>query len=235
MNGQPITAAHVRELLAQLDAVCPGGLQAPTGGSLQVAVTDADGALLATASRRSWSGSPAAAAPTIPETARLPAAAVRCSSRPPPVDRYRPTPGAAPLRQDPGPHLPASRLRAAGRPGRPRPRRPVCRGGRDRLRQPVLPVPPAPPAQDLRPGLAVRPHRRRPAAGHHAERDHPHHPATGPARPHRATRPARTSPAPRGTAAVLRRHRADARRYVRKEWTEVKAASRRVSGSSVGA
>ena len=46
VNGRPITAAHVRELLAQLDAVCPGGLRAPTGGALQVAVTDADGALL---------------------------------------------------------------------------------------------------------------------------------------------------------------------------------------------
>jgi hypothetical protein len=51
VDGRPITAAHVRELLAQLDSVCPGGLQAPTGGSLQISVTDADGVLLATASR----------------------------------------------------------------------------------------------------------------------------------------------------------------------------------------
>jgi hypothetical protein len=51
VGGQPITAAHVRQLLEQLDAVCPGGLQAPSGGSLQIAVTDADGALLATAGR----------------------------------------------------------------------------------------------------------------------------------------------------------------------------------------
>lgn len=49
--GQPITAAHVRELLVQLDALCPGGLQAPAGGSLEVAVTDGSGALLATAGR----------------------------------------------------------------------------------------------------------------------------------------------------------------------------------------
>ena len=49
--GQPITAAHVRELLARLDAVCAGGLQAPTGGSLQVVVTDDDGVLLATTTR----------------------------------------------------------------------------------------------------------------------------------------------------------------------------------------
>jgi hypothetical protein len=36
--------ARARELLEQLDAVCPGGLQAPAGGSLQVAVTTAAGA-----------------------------------------------------------------------------------------------------------------------------------------------------------------------------------------------
>lgn len=40
VGGEPITAAHLRELLAQLDAVCPGGLQAPAGGSLQVALVD---------------------------------------------------------------------------------------------------------------------------------------------------------------------------------------------------
>jgi hypothetical protein len=52
VDGQPITAAHVRELLEQLDSVGAGGLHAPTGGSLQIAVTDADGALLATTSRQ---------------------------------------------------------------------------------------------------------------------------------------------------------------------------------------
>ena len=46
MNGLPITAAHVRELLARLGAL---GVQAPGGGSLTVALTDADGALRATA------------------------------------------------------------------------------------------------------------------------------------------------------------------------------------------
>jgi hypothetical protein len=51
VNGRPISAAHVRELLEQLDSVCPGGLQAPTGGSLQIAVTDADGVLRATVGR----------------------------------------------------------------------------------------------------------------------------------------------------------------------------------------
>ena len=47
VNGQPITAAHVRELLAQLGAL---GVQAPENGSLTLALTDADGRLLATVS-----------------------------------------------------------------------------------------------------------------------------------------------------------------------------------------
>ncbi|MGZ4666176.1 MAG: DUF222 domain-containing protein, partial [Frankiaceae bacterium] len=88
VSGQPITAAHVRELLAQLDAVCPGGVQAPTGGSLRVSVTDADGVLLATASR--------------PELERLarrgcpdhPALNCECPvlQAPAPVDSYTPSP-----------------------------------------------------------------------------------------------------------------------------------------------
>lgn len=44
VNGTPITAGHLRELLAQLDAL---GVRAPRGGSLAVAITDEDGALLA--------------------------------------------------------------------------------------------------------------------------------------------------------------------------------------------
>nr|WP_100498241.1 HNH endonuclease signature motif containing protein [Geodermatophilus chilensis] len=46
VNGLPITAGHVRELLARLGAL---GLRAPEGGSLTCALTDADGRLLATA------------------------------------------------------------------------------------------------------------------------------------------------------------------------------------------
>jgi hypothetical protein len=41
----PTTAAHLRELLTQLEAL---GVQAPAGGSLALALTDDDGALLAT-------------------------------------------------------------------------------------------------------------------------------------------------------------------------------------------
>jgi Domain of unknown function (DUF222) len=45
VGGQPITAAHLRELLAELDAL---GLRAPEGGSLTLAMTDSDGSLRAT-------------------------------------------------------------------------------------------------------------------------------------------------------------------------------------------
>jgi hypothetical protein len=90
VGGEPITAAHVRELLEELDAVCPGGLHVPTGGSVTVAVTAREsGELLA--------------APTLAELRRV--ARRGCSDhpdepcgcavlgRPPTVDRYRPSPG----------------------------------------------------------------------------------------------------------------------------------------------
>ena len=211
VNGRPITAAHVRELLEQLNSVCPGGLQAPTGGSMQISVTDADGVLRATVGRRSWSASPAAAALTIPSPSPSPRPVREqrlrvFGARPAAAGRPVPAhPGAAPLRHDPGSDLPPARLRATGRADRPGSRRPLRRGRRDRLRQPLLPVPPAPPTQDLRPGMAVRPHTRRPTRGHHPERGHPHDPAAGPARPHRTTGPARTTSTTGGTAAVLSR------------------------------
>jgi hypothetical protein len=44
VDGLPITAAHVRELLARVDAL---GLRTPDGGSLTFAITDAQGGLLA--------------------------------------------------------------------------------------------------------------------------------------------------------------------------------------------
>jgi hypothetical protein len=47
--GTPITAAHVRDLLAQLDAI---GLQTPPGGSLGFSFTDERGALQAVATLR---------------------------------------------------------------------------------------------------------------------------------------------------------------------------------------
>ena len=52
VEGEPITARHLRALLAALDAICPGGLQAPTGGSLHLDLLGSGGNLLATLSRR---------------------------------------------------------------------------------------------------------------------------------------------------------------------------------------
>src|SRR3954469_7923116 len=50
--GEPVTAAMARELLERLDGLCPGGLQAPTDGTLMISVTDADGRLIVTVTRR---------------------------------------------------------------------------------------------------------------------------------------------------------------------------------------
>ncbi|MGY1670527.1 DUF222 domain-containing protein [Geodermatophilus sp. SYSU D00710] len=84
VNGLPITAAHLRELLAELDAL---GVRAPEGGSVTVALTDADGTLRATG--------------TLDRLRRL--AARGCDrhrgqecgcpvlDRPDPVDRYTPS------------------------------------------------------------------------------------------------------------------------------------------------
>jgi hypothetical protein len=52
VNGHPITAAHLRELLRRLGALCPGGLQTPDGGSVAFALTDEHGRLLATLTQR---------------------------------------------------------------------------------------------------------------------------------------------------------------------------------------
>jgi hypothetical protein len=46
VNGLPITAAHLRDLLARLDAL---GVHPPDGGSVTLALTDDDGTLRATA------------------------------------------------------------------------------------------------------------------------------------------------------------------------------------------
>jgi hypothetical protein len=47
VNGTPITAAVLRELLEELGALCPGGLRAPEGGDLVLSLTDDDGRLVA--------------------------------------------------------------------------------------------------------------------------------------------------------------------------------------------
>jgi hypothetical protein len=89
VNGQPITAAHLRALLEQLDALCPGGLQAPAGGTLNIALVDpTSGVLRATATRTELERLVRRGCTEHP--------GMRCGcavlDRPPPVDRYRPSP-----------------------------------------------------------------------------------------------------------------------------------------------
>ncbi|NEK86324.1 DUF222 domain-containing protein [Blastococcus saxobsidens] len=88
VDGEPITAAHLRELLTQLDALCPGGVQAPAGGTLDIAITDATGALLALTGRRELERLAARGCPDHPD------GTCACPVLGPPgaVDRYRPTP-----------------------------------------------------------------------------------------------------------------------------------------------
>ena len=89
VDGQPITAAHLRSLLEQLDALCPAGLQAPPGGTLEVALTDPlSGALRAVLTRRELQQLARRGCPAHP------AGDCGCPllDRPPPVDRYRHTP-----------------------------------------------------------------------------------------------------------------------------------------------
>ncbi|MGY1644437.1 HNH endonuclease [Geodermatophilus sp. SYSU D00703] len=91
VDEQPITAAHLRELLTQLDAICPGGLQAPAGGTLTIAVTDAAGGLLAS-TRRKAERIARRGCPTHPDTGPGDAGC-GCAllGRPPATDAYAPT------------------------------------------------------------------------------------------------------------------------------------------------
>jgi hypothetical protein len=94
VDGLPITAAQVRELLARLDAVCPGGLRAPAGGSLRIAVTDGDGALRALTDRRELARIARRGCPEHP-TDTDSSFDAQCGRAvlgvPPPVDRYVPS------------------------------------------------------------------------------------------------------------------------------------------------
>jgi hypothetical protein len=88
VEEQPVTAAQARELLERLDALCPGGLQAPTGGTLDVCITDADGRLVATATRRELERIVRRGCADHPE------GGCGCTvlGMPPPVDRYEHAP-----------------------------------------------------------------------------------------------------------------------------------------------
>jgi hypothetical protein len=82
--GTPITAAHVRDLLAQLDAA---GMHTPPGGSLSVAVTDARGALQAAATLRELRQAARRGCPTHPTGD----CGCPVLTRPEPTDAYTPT------------------------------------------------------------------------------------------------------------------------------------------------
>jgi hypothetical protein len=87
--GQPITGAHLRELLEQLDALCPGGLQAPAGGSLNIGIVEpVTGRLRAAVTKAELERLARRGCPDHP------AADCTCAvlNVPGPVDRYRPTP-----------------------------------------------------------------------------------------------------------------------------------------------
>lgn len=87
VGGEPVTAAHLRALLTALDAICPGGLQAPTGGSLHLDLLGAGGNLLATLSRRELECAVRRGCPAHPDGD----CCCPVVGRPPATDSYRPT------------------------------------------------------------------------------------------------------------------------------------------------
>jgi hypothetical protein len=84
VNGQPITAAHLRELLTQLGAL---GLQTPEGGTVTLAVTDDARALLATTTLAQLRRLARRGCPTHPEQD----CGCPVLGRPQPTDAYTPT------------------------------------------------------------------------------------------------------------------------------------------------
>ncbi|MGY5885052.1 DUF222 domain-containing protein [Modestobacter lacusdianchii] len=103
VNGLPITAAHLRDLLARIGAL---GLTAPDGGTLDYAITGPDGELLATLTPAELTRLAQRGCPRHPNTAaatsgsgqgdRTAGDGVPCGcpllGAPPPTDRYQPTP-----------------------------------------------------------------------------------------------------------------------------------------------
>jgi hypothetical protein len=89
VDGHPVTAAHLRDLLHELDALCPGGLQAPAAGSLDVSLVDpATGALRATVTHAELRRLARRGCTDHPDTT----CACPVVERPPRTDRYEPTP-----------------------------------------------------------------------------------------------------------------------------------------------
>ncbi|MGY1781712.1 hypothetical protein ACI8AR_15315, partial [Geodermatophilus sp. SYSU D01036] len=95
VNGLPITAAHLRELLAQLDAL---GLRVPEGGSVTLALVDDDGTLRATTTLdqlRRLAGRGCPDHPADADVEQSAGAGDDCAcavlDRPEPTDRYAPS------------------------------------------------------------------------------------------------------------------------------------------------
>jgi hypothetical protein len=84
VNGLPITAAHLRELLARAGAL---GLTAPDGGTLSFAITGPDGQLLATTTPAELARLPRRGCPTHP----VEGCGCPILGPPPPTDAYAPT------------------------------------------------------------------------------------------------------------------------------------------------
>jgi hypothetical protein len=78
VGGEPVTTDLAREFLERLDALCPGGLQAPADGSLMLSVVDENGQLVAAVTRRELESAVRHGRGLCP---------------PPGVDRYEPSPG----------------------------------------------------------------------------------------------------------------------------------------------
>src|SRR4051794_2939232 len=85
VDGMPITATHLKELLGDLDML---GVRTPEGGSIDLAITDPYGRLLATATLNELRRLATCGFPAPPDTP------CPCSvlTMPPEIDRYRPPP-----------------------------------------------------------------------------------------------------------------------------------------------
>ena len=87
VNGHPITAGQLRGLLQEIDSLCPGGLQPPTGGTVDVAIVDdVTGALRATVTRPELERLVRRGCPDHAIACNCPVRAHRSA-----VDRYRPS------------------------------------------------------------------------------------------------------------------------------------------------
>jgi hypothetical protein len=87
VEGEPVTAAHLRALLTALDSICPGGLQPPAGGTLRLDLLGDDGTLRATLTRRELELAARRGCPAHPDES----CGCAVVERPPPTESYTPT------------------------------------------------------------------------------------------------------------------------------------------------